>query len=203
MVLKVVLGISWIFLLLCSSGSAYPFPTNVQSGTGGGSAGGGDSVLGSYYGGGPSFYYGTGGTGYGSPGGGGGSAGKGVVGSGTGSVGSRGSGSTGSESDDGAGLGFPVFHAFPWGHKFHVVPQVFNLNDLKLPEFPDDPFDADDLTLGSVDAPLVPPSSQITQTSNGYQRARSVLSHSKYSPDDWDVLPLPSGEDGDEFPVKG
>ncbi|XP_029954699.1 probable peroxisomal membrane protein PEX13 [Salarias fasciatus] len=194
MVLKVVLRLSWICLLLCGSGFSYPFPTNVQTGTGGGSTGGGDSVLGTYYGGGPSYFYGTGGAGYGSTAGGGGSGGKGS--------GSRGSGSAGSDTDDSAGPGFPVFQAFPWGHKFHVVPQVFNLNDLTLPEFLDNPWDGNDVPLGSVDVPLVPPSSHIVQTSNGYQRARSVLAHSKYSPDDWDVLPLPSGED-DEFPIKG
>lgn len=58
--------------------------------------------------------------------------------------------------------------------------------------FPDpDAWEAPEVPLGMIEPPPVVPSSYIVQSSNGYQRARELLSHSKYSPDIFDHFLLP------------
>uniref|UniRef100_A0A3Q1GUG7 Uncharacterized protein n=1 Tax=Acanthochromis polyacanthus TaxID=80966 RepID=A0A3Q1GUG7_9TELE len=92
------------------------------------------------------------------------------------------SGGAAPSSGGGAGLfGLP----FVPGMSFlrHLIPHRL---------FPDaNAWDTDEVPLGMIEPPAVAPSSYIIQSSNGYQRARELLSHSKYSPDIFDHFLLP------------
>uniref|UniRef100_A0A8C5N2E7 Uncharacterized protein n=1 Tax=Gouania willdenowi TaxID=441366 RepID=A0A8C5N2E7_GOUWI len=59
-------------------------------------------------------------------------------------------------------------------------------------KFPDpDVWEQEDVPLGSIDQPPVGPASYLIQSRNGYQRAREILSHSKYTEDNFDNLQQP------------
>uniref|UniRef100_A0A672GKE0 Uncharacterized protein n=1 Tax=Salarias fasciatus TaxID=181472 RepID=A0A672GKE0_SALFA len=155
-----------------------------QTGSGGGT--------GSLYGGPGSDYFF-----YGFPQSSGGSSGSG---SGSGGAGSG----SGGDGAGGAGNGFPLFGSFPLDSNFVVVPQFFDPDQVRLPQFFfGNAFDFTGVPVGAVAVRPSPPASHITQTSNGYQRARSVLAHTKFSPNDFVVVPLPD-QDGsqvkDQYP---
>uniref|UniRef100_A0A3P8SUF6 Uncharacterized protein n=1 Tax=Amphiprion percula TaxID=161767 RepID=A0A3P8SUF6_AMPPE len=102
--------------------------------------------------------------------------------------------SGGAAPSSGGGAGFssalglpldelPAGGPLPWSFLRHLSP-------LRL--FPDvNAWETDEVPLGMIEPPAVAPSSYIIQSSNGYQRARELLSHSKYSPDIFDHFLLP------------
>ncbi|XP_054860805.1 uncharacterized protein LOC111582279 isoform X2 [Amphiprion ocellaris] len=113
-----------------------------------------------------------------------GQTGSGGAGGGTGGgAGSGGSGGSGffSSSLPFGSAGFTPLINYPQGFSYDINdlrPRFVRLPDpsVWIPDnIPTDPF------------PLVVrgPTSYIVQSSNGYQRARELLSHSKYSPDDF------------------
>lgn len=80
-------------------------------------------------------------------------------------------------------FGFPFPGLSPSTFLRHLIPPRL------LPDV--NAWDTDEVPLGLIEPPAVAPSSYIIQSSNGYQRARELLSHSKYSPDIFDHFLLP------------
>uniref|UniRef100_A0A3B5A495 Uncharacterized protein n=1 Tax=Stegastes partitus TaxID=144197 RepID=A0A3B5A495_9TELE len=100
------------------------------------------------------------------------------------------------DSGDGADpFGFPFVRGLPWDElPKGGLPPSFFLKHLVPPRLlPDvNAWNTDEVPLGMIEGPPVVPSSYIVQSTNGYQRARELLSHSKFSPDIFDHFPLPS-----------